>query len=344
METGRTCPRGGGGRPDVDGSAPCHGAGLLAWGERLPCRAQAATNRRTTTSSRSCCACQRSYCNCCCSQLSGLPPNAWESRMAISGEIPSRPLSSIDSVFRETLCRLGHRESKGIEALAPDQCAGMGRIMHEHRCCLFSGSPDSRRPPRGRLRSGTRCASWRAPSRPRTLQSELTRVIKVNQGYLRCQTGYSRLPGAGVRSRLRVSSRGRYPNRWPRSGSAASSPSFGLTQAPSHKHTDAVQVRGQYRQGNRVCKPIGAVGAHPVETAMLKVVDGRLDAFPLDLHVAIQDNDSDIPIDRRPNPFHALHDTFRHIDFPESAIRILGGDMAAAVQQGQTENQPKRRA
>ena len=64
----------------------------------------------------------------------------------------------------------------------------------------------------------------------------------------------------------------------PRSGSAASSTSsFGLTHAPSHKHTDAVQVRGQYRQCHRVCKPIGTVGAHPVETAMLKVVDGRLD-------------------------------------------------------------------
>lgn len=70
----------------------------------------------------------------------------------------------------------------------------------------------------------------------------------------------------------------------------------------------------------------------------------RFSAPPLDLHVAIQDNDSDIPIDRRPNPFHALHDAFRHIDFPESAIRFLGGDMATAVQQGQTENQPKRRA
>ena len=68
-----------------------------------------------------------------------------------------------------------------------------------------------------------------------------------------------------------------FRRRWPRSGSAASSTSFGLTHAPSHKQTDAVQVGGQYRQCNGVCKPIGAVGAHPVETAMLKVVDCRLD-------------------------------------------------------------------
>ena len=34
-----------------------------------------------------------------------------------------------------------------------------------------------------------------------------------------------------------------------------------------------MQVGGQYRQCNGVCKPIGAVGAHPVETAMLEVVE-----------------------------------------------------------------------
>ena len=51
----------------------------------------------------------------------------------------------------------------------------------------------------------------------------------------------------------------------------------GVTHATSHKQTDAKQVGGQYRQCNGVCKSIGAVGAHPVETAMLKVVDRRLD-------------------------------------------------------------------
>ena len=65
-------------------------------------RRQAAANLRTRTSSRSCWTCQRSYCNCCCNQLSGLPPKACDSRMAISGEIPSRPLSSMDSVLRDT--------------------------------------------------------------------------------------------------------------------------------------------------------------------------------------------------------------------------------------------------
>ena len=38
-----------------------------------------------------------------------------------------------------------------------------------------------------------------------------------------------------------------------------------------------MQVGGQYRQCNGVCKPIGAVGANPIETAMLEVVDCRLD-------------------------------------------------------------------
>ena len=37
------------------------------------------------------------------------------------------------------------------------------------------------------------------------------------------------------------------------------------------------RLAGQYRQCDGVRKPIGAVGAHPVETAMLKVVDCRLD-------------------------------------------------------------------
>ena len=90
---------------------------------------------------------------------------------------------------------------------------------------------------------------------------------------------HSRLPGTEGRSRLGApSGAGEVRGRWPRSGSAASSTSFGLTHAPSHKQTDAVQVGGQYRQCNGVRKPIGAVGAHSVETAMLKVVDCRLDA------------------------------------------------------------------
>ena len=70
---------------------------------------------------------------------------------------------------------------------------------------------------------------------------------------------------------------GEVDRRWPHSGSAASSTALGLTHAPSHKHPDAVQIGGQYRQCNGVCKPIGAVRAHPVEAAMLEVVDGRLD-------------------------------------------------------------------
>ena len=86
---------------------------------------------------------------------------------------------------------------------------------------------------------------------------------------------HSRLPDTEGRSRLRVPGPGggEVRRRWPWSGSAASSTSFGLTHAPSHKQTDAVQVGGQYRQCNGVCKPIGAVGANPTETTMLKVVD-----------------------------------------------------------------------
>ena len=70
---------------------------------------------------------------------------------------------------------------------------------------------------------------------------------------------------------------GELRRRWPRSGSAASSTSFGLTHALSHKQADAVQVSGQYRQCNSVRKSIGAVGANPTETTMLEVVDCRLD-------------------------------------------------------------------
>ena len=101
--------------------------------------AQAAANLRTSTGSRLCCVCQRSYCNCCVSQLSGLPPNASDSRMAISGDMPRRPLSSRESVLRDTaspLRRFGDRQAEGIEALAPDEGAGMGRVVHEHGRCL----------------------------------------------------------------------------------------------------------------------------------------------------------------------------------------------------------------
>ena len=38
-------------------------------------------------SSASCIACHRSYCACCVIQLSALPPNAFDRRMAISGDI-----------------------------------------------------------------------------------------------------------------------------------------------------------------------------------------------------------------------------------------------------------------
>ena len=62
----------------------------------------AATNFRTVILSRCCCVRQRSYCICCCNQLSGLPPKPCERRMAISGEIPRRPLSNMESVFRDT--------------------------------------------------------------------------------------------------------------------------------------------------------------------------------------------------------------------------------------------------
>ena len=37
---------------------------------------------------------------------------------------------------RESLGGLGHRGPEGLEALAADECAGMGWIAHEHRHCL----------------------------------------------------------------------------------------------------------------------------------------------------------------------------------------------------------------
>ncbi len=65
-------------------------------------RGQAVANLRTSTGARLCCACQRSYCIYWASQLSGLPPKALDKRIVISGEMPGRPLSSIDRVLRET--------------------------------------------------------------------------------------------------------------------------------------------------------------------------------------------------------------------------------------------------
>ena len=74
--------------------------------------------------------------------------------------------------------------------------------------------------------------------------------------------------------------------------------------------------------------------------------DGRtgFSALLLHLHVAIHDNDSGIPFDRRPNPFHAVRDTLRHIDLIESPVRLLGDGMAASIQQGQADKQPGQHA
>src|SRR6266403_6316247 len=49
-----------------------------------------------------CWACQRSYCICNRSQVSGLLPNAFDSRIAISGDTPLWPFSSSDKAFRVT--------------------------------------------------------------------------------------------------------------------------------------------------------------------------------------------------------------------------------------------------
>src|SRR5665213_4635334 len=50
---------------------------------------------------RSVSTCARSYCACCTSQLSALPPNTLDSRTAISGEIHRLPFTNSDSVKRE---------------------------------------------------------------------------------------------------------------------------------------------------------------------------------------------------------------------------------------------------
>ena len=130
----------------------------------------------------------------------------------------------------------------------------------------------SARKPQFRTKSATRRHAFGEVS-----ATESTAPAPLN-GAWRQTRPHSRLQGTEGRSRLGApSGAGETRRRWPWSGSAASSTSFGVTHATSHKQTDAVQVGGQYRQCNGVCKSIGAVGAHPVETAMLEVVDCRLD-------------------------------------------------------------------
>src|SRR5229473_4637204 len=60
----------------------------------------AITKRRNLMRSTRTCA--SSYCACCVSQLSALPPNTFDKRTAISGEIPRFPFTSSDSVVRVT--------------------------------------------------------------------------------------------------------------------------------------------------------------------------------------------------------------------------------------------------
>jgi hypothetical protein len=59
-------------------------------------------NTLTLISPSFCMTCQRSYWLCWINQLSGLPPKAFDSRIAISGEIPNRPFNRADKVFLET--------------------------------------------------------------------------------------------------------------------------------------------------------------------------------------------------------------------------------------------------
>lgn len=49
-----------------------------------------------------CMACHKSYCACCVIQLSALPPNALETLIAISGDIPKRPSMRAERVFLDT--------------------------------------------------------------------------------------------------------------------------------------------------------------------------------------------------------------------------------------------------
>ena len=49
-----------------------------------------------------CLACQRSYCNCIPSHISGLVLNAFDSRNPISADIPARPLMIAEKAWRET--------------------------------------------------------------------------------------------------------------------------------------------------------------------------------------------------------------------------------------------------
>src|SRR6056297_1049979 len=59
-------------------------------------------NTLTLISPSFCMTCQRSYWLCWINQLSGLPPKAFDGRIAIWGEIPNRPFNRADRVFLET--------------------------------------------------------------------------------------------------------------------------------------------------------------------------------------------------------------------------------------------------
>src|SRR5437588_3243342 len=77
----------------------------------------------------------RSYCACCVSQPSALPPKTLDNRTAISGEIPRFPFTSSD--------KCGARDSKGgggirdrqaqrLNALSQHKAAGVRWILHRH--------------------------------------------------------------------------------------------------------------------------------------------------------------------------------------------------------------------
>lgn len=103
-------------------------------------RNQAATKRSTAIFPARSRACRRSYAICIPSQVSGVEPNAFESRIAMSAEIPVRPFTSSESAWRVTpiACRLT------IEPLLPAAARSTGHPPREPLHRIATPSPTGR--------------------------------------------------------------------------------------------------------------------------------------------------------------------------------------------------------
>src|SRR5271166_938752 len=71
--------------------------------------------------------CASSYCACCVSQLSALPPNTLDKRTAISGEIPRFSFTSSDNVVRVT----PRAELLGLWSTPKARCIGAAQSRRD---------------------------------------------------------------------------------------------------------------------------------------------------------------------------------------------------------------------